>query len=119
MVLLKGRLIVLLASMLVWSSIYCATLCAGEPTAGKTSSELPCHHHDPAKRPSCSEQQFPQFDVPPIFSTLTAHASIEALNGAAGSLMQVSPLCETSGALMPCTFRPPGLPLRPVLVLRI
>ena len=34
MVLLQGRLIVLLAFILAWSSVHCAALCAGEPPGG-------------------------------------------------------------------------------------
>jgi hypothetical protein len=104
---LKGTPVVLLAFMLVWSSAYCA----GEPAAGKVSSELPCHHHDPAKRPSCSDQQFLQFDVPRILSNLTLHPSIEAVNTGVGSLMQPSSLCATLGSLLLHILKPPGLAL--------
>jgi hypothetical protein len=119
MALLKGRLFVLLAFMLVWSSAYCAALCARQPAAGETSSELSCHHHDPGKRTSCSDQPFPQFDVPRILSNLTAHPSVEGVSIAVSSVMQPSSLCATSGALILCTLKPPGLVLRPVVVLRI
>jgi hypothetical protein len=116
---LKGTPVVLLAFMLVWSSAYCAALCAGEPAGGNDSSELACHHHDPGKRPSCSDQQFPQFDVPRTLSNQTAHPSIDAVNSGVGSLMQPSSLCATLGSLMLHTLWPPGFALHPVVVLRI
>jgi hypothetical protein len=89
---------------------------------GAASSELPCHHHhSPGKRPaaSCSDRQFPQFDVPRILSALTTRPIIGVANSGLCPSVQVPSPNETAGLLISRALRPRGIPFRPFIVLRI
>lgn len=120
MALVAGRLAVLIACLLAWSSASCAALCTREVASGKTSGGPPCHHHNPGRRPagSCGDQQFPQFDVPQDSSGLTACTRTVPVDVVVPPL-QTALRDENASAFLFRILKPPGGTGRSVVVLRI
>ena len=110
----KGRLIVLLAFALVWSSAQCAALCTVEPcrgASGSTAGEPPCHHRHPAPAnqiPAPCPHQVLQADVPQSFASTSAPpASVALMDVPAAVQSGFSSVLDTS-ALTSHDSSPPG-----------
>lgn len=121
--LFRGRLIALLAFVLVWTSAQCVALCANAPStaAGTASSEPPCHHRAPNSHTpmSCSSQQLPQADVPRSLLAPTSNTSLTAIDVAVVSFVQIPSLVASRAFPIPEVLRPPGIAVPPLVVLAI